>query len=196
MLSESDIVVQKLAAAFEALGIEYMVGGSIASSIHGIPRFTQDVDLVARFGSEPPIEELVRCLENEFYVDADMIRDAITHRSSFNVIYLVTMTKADVFVPEETAWKESEWSRRRREPIGSEGDSAPVMVASPEDMVLQKLLWYRMTGERSDRQWGDVQGILKVQGEALDFAYLRHWAAELELTPLLTQAFEDAGVGG
>ena len=60
----------------------------------------------------------------------------------------------------------------------------------------QKLLRYRMTGERSDRQWGDVQGILKVQGNALDFAYLRHWGAELELTDLLTQSFEDAGVDG
>jgi hypothetical protein len=194
MLSESDVVVQKLAEAFEELGIDYMVGGSVASSIHGIPRFTQDVDMIARFGEEPKIEALARRLEDEFYVDVDLIRDAIANHSSFNVIYLLTMTKADVFVPEETAWKQSEWKRRRREPVGSEGEASPVFVASAEDMVLQKLLWYRMTGERSDRQWGDVQGILKVQGEALDFSYLRHWVVELEIADLLVQAFEDAGV--
>ena len=196
MLSESDVVVQKLAEAFDALGIPYMIGGSVASSVYGLPRFTQDVDIVALIASEGDVAGLTRLLEAEFYIDADMIRAALQYSSSFNVIYLATMIKADIFIPEDTPWRRQEWARRQRKNIGPPENALLTYLASAEDMVLQKLLWYRETGERSDRQWGDVQGVLKVQGEALDFAYMRQWAETLKITDLLMQALTDAGVGG
>jgi hypothetical protein len=113
-------------------------------------------------------------LEAGFYADGDMMRDAIRNNSSFNVIHLATMVKADIFLLPTSAFAASEWSRRQRKRIGPDPDSPEAYVASAEDMILQKLSWYRLTGERSDRQWGDVQGMLKVQGTALDFAYLAH----------------------
>src|SRR5688500_7137127 len=75
-------------------------------------------------------------------------------------------------------------------------DNESILLASAEDMILQKLHRYRLTGERSDRQWLDVQGILKVQGAAaLELDYLHHWAAELSLSDVMERAFEDAGIG-
>jgi hypothetical protein len=193
-LPESLQVVDILATRLDALGIPYYVGGSVASSIHGFLRSTNDADIVVDLREEQ-VDDLVAALEEDFYVDADMIREGLQHNLSFNVIHLPTMFKADLFPAKQTPFGRSEWTRRRQAQLRQEEGAPTVYVASPEDMVLQKLLWYRMTGERSDRQWGDVQGILKVQGDALDFAYLRHWAAELEITDLLTRSFEDAGVG-
>jgi hypothetical protein len=193
MLSEAEIVAQKVIEAFDALGIGYFIGGSVASTIHGIPRMTMDVDIVSDM-SENQVESFVARLEEEFYVDADMIRTALANQSSFNVIHLLTMVKADIFAMKRSPWADMEWTRRQRKRIGPEDDSPEAFVASAEDMVLQKLQWYRMTGERSDRQWGDVQGILKVQAERLDVSYLRRWAGELLLTDLLTQSLLDAGL--
>ena len=193
MLSEAEIVAHEVIQAFDAIGIEYAIGGSVASTVHGIPRLTMDVDIIADMREEH-IEALVTSLQDEFYADGDMMREAIRNRSSFNVIHLPTMIKADIFLLPPTPFAASEWSRRQRKRIGTAANSPAAYVASAEDMILQKLSWYRLTGERSDRQWGDVQGMLKVQGTALDFAYLAHWAAELALTDLLQTSLIDAGL--
>ena len=160
--------------------------------MHGIYRATNDADIVVDL-SENRVEDLVAALQEDFYVDADMIRDALRHSHSFNVIHLPTMVKADLFPPKRTAFGASEWTRRRQERI-RDNEMQAVYVASAEDMILQKLSWYRLTGERSDRQWGDVQGMLKVQGTSLDFVYLAHWAADLAVSDLLQTALEDAGL--
>jgi hypothetical protein len=112
MLSEPILVVVRLVQAFDALGVAYVVGGSLASSVYGIPRATQDVDLVADLKSTDA-EELERLLSGDFYVDGDMIRDAIARRASFNVIHLATMFKADVFIMKPDAWsREAMWCAR------------------------------------------------------------------------------------
>src|SRR5690606_7490377 len=96
MLSEPILVVAQIVNAFDTLGAEYVVGGSLASSAYGIPRATQDVDLVATTNAAHA-EPLARLLRSDFYVDVDMILDAVRRRASFNVIHLATMFKADVF---------------------------------------------------------------------------------------------------
>ncbi len=199
MVSEAEIVAHKIIAAFEAVGIEYAVGGSVASTMYGFPRLTADVDLIAQVQPEQ-IEPLVAALADEFFIDGDMILAALQNTSgkggAFNVIHLPTMIKGDIFVKQETPFDVSKWQRRQKRKIVLTSEESPVFVASPEDMILQKLKWYRLTGERSDRQWGDVLGMLKVQSDRLDKTYLQHWARELNLSDLIVQAASDAGLSG
>jgi uncharacterized protein YjiS (DUF1127 family) len=190
-VSDPELLVQVLARAFDAAGVAYWIGGSLASIVHGFPRLTQDVDFVADLREEQVAAFLAQ-IAADFYVDPDTAREAVRTRTSFNVIHLETMMKADIFVMPDTDWARSERARRQ---LAALGDSPETFyVASAEDMILQKLEWYRLTGERSDRQWGDVQGMLKVQGRSLDFAYLRRWAGNLALDDLLNQALADAGL--
>lgn len=193
MLPEPLIVVQILKTTLETLGIEYLIGGSIASSVHGIYRYTNDVDFVVDLKTQD-VAGFVKALEGEFYVDSEMILDAIATQSSFNVIHLPTMVKADIFLFKPVALKQAEWARRRIYHLREDENQLDAYLATPEDMILQKLLWYRMGNGVSDQQWGDVQGMLKVQALALDFAYLQRWAAELDLSDLLRQSLEDAGL--
>ena len=193
MLAEADIVLQKVTDAFEKLGVEYMVGGSFASSVHGIPRLTNDVDIVARLGREV-VAGLVVLLGEEFYIDADMAFEAIQNHSSFNVIHLATMMKADIFILGNSAWANIQWERRHTKEVGTKEEKFFLYFASVEDMILQKLLWYKMTGGHSDRQWGDVQGMIRVQSDVLDNTYLTHWAGELGISDLLAQSLDDAGL--
>jgi len=187
MLSEPILVVARIVQAFDTLGVAYVVGGSLASSVYGVPRATQDVDLVADLKATDT-EKLEQLLSGDFYVDADMIREAITKRASFNVIHLATMFKADVFIMKPDAWSREEMSRARQEQLDGPNGTVTIRFASPEDTLLHKLVWFRLGNELSDRQWSDILGVLKIQGERLDDEYLKRWASPLGVDDLLARA--------
>jgi hypothetical protein len=190
--SEVFDVTRKVAAAFEVAGIRYFLGGSVASALYGEARSTRDVDLVAAM-LPAHVEPFVAALRGEFYADPQAIADAVANRRSFNVIHLDTMVKADIFVFRADPFGRSQFARRVGKQL-SPDHPASIYVASAEDTVLAKLQWYREGGAVSDRQWNDVLGVLKVQGPALDRAYLREWARELQVTDLLDRALDDAGL--
>ena len=180
--------------ALEALGVPYLIGGSLASAVHGVVRTTMDADLVADLRPEHA-EPLAQALGDAFYVDAASIRDAIRHRSSFNVIHLESMFKVDIFIPKQRPFDRAQLQRRTKQVIATEPERE-AYVATAEDTILAKLEWYRRGGEVSDRQWQDVLGVLKVQGNRLDLAYLRQWAASLGVSDLLEKALTEAGLPG
>jgi len=183
---ESLEVAFRVLDALNELGIPYHLGGSWASAVHGVPRQTQDVDLVVELkaGDQAGI---ARALRAEFYLDDASIARAIADRSSFNLVHLGTGIKVDLFVKGLSAFDDSEFRRRV---VARLGEAAPreVLVKSAEDTILRKLLWFRMGGEVSDRQWSDVRGIIAVQGAGLDRVYLRRWALALEIDDLLERA--------
>ncbi len=181
--------------AFEHYGVAYFIGGSVASSMYGMPRSTMDVDLVADVRPEQ-VQPLVERLQTAYYIDEQAMREAIDRRSSFNLIHLATMLKVDVFVPKARAFDREMFDRIHREQL-IDGEAAQAFsLPSAEDMVLAKLEWYRLGGEASERQWMDVLGILKVQAPTLDTAYLQRWATPLNLVDLLDRALDDAGLTG
>ena len=180
-------VVAKLAAVLDELGIRYAVAGSLASSLYGVPRATNDADLVADLRGAK-IDHFVAGIEKEFYVDVEMVRSAVGDHSSFNVLDQATMLKVDVFVPERDEWIEEELARARLETIDLQGQPTGIRFTTPEDTLLYKLVWYRLGGEQSDRQWGDIAGVVKIQDTRLDVTYLRKWASHLRVTDLLDRA--------
>jgi hypothetical protein len=189
-LPEALQAMLEVARRLEDLGVSYLVGGSLASSLYGIPRSTQDADLVADLRPEHVLP-LVAALSPTFYADSERAADAVRRRSSFNVIHLATMTKVDIFVMTDEPLDLEEMARRQILPVGDAG--TPIPVASAEDTVLQKLVWFRKGGGVSERQWTDVLGVLKVRRGRIDLDYLRLWASRLGLDETLAQALEDAG---
>ena len=180
-------------AVFDALGIEYHVGGSIASSFYGVSRSTMDADLIANILPRHVLP-LVQKLESTYYVEGEAIREAITLKSAFNLIHLDSMLKVDVFVLPDAPYDREAFARAVPDRLLDEEPHSLVRVASAEDVVLNKLRWYRLTGDRSERQWSDVLGVLKVQAKSLDVEYMRKWAGELTVTELLERALMDAGL--
>ena len=176
-------------ALLERLGLRYLIGGSLASSLHGVPRSTRDADLAVELTPDR-VDDLVAAFRGSFYVDDEAARSAVARQASFNVIHLPTMFKVDLFVLGDDELARSELARCERHLVGE--PPAEVFVASAEDVVIQKLLWYRLGREVSERQWLDVVGVLQVQGDRLDTAYLQRWAAQLGLDELLAAAFAAA----
>ncbi len=180
-----------LVEALEDSGIAYYLGGSVASSAYGVSRPTQDIDVIADIRIEHVLP-LVRRLKSEYYVDADMIRDAIRRKSSFNIIYLDLMFKVDIFLPKPRQFTQQELLHIRKEVI-AEG-TRPFYLSSPEDIILNKLEWYKMGAEVSTRQWNDLMGVINRQKTTLDLAYLRQWAKELDVVELLERALAQTGL--
>ncbi|MFQ5568620.1 MAG: hypothetical protein ACE5G0_03030 [Rhodothermales bacterium] len=181
-----------VAETLDRLDVPYLVGGSLASSLHGIPRATQDVDFVAALLPEH-VPALVDALQATFYIDAVMILDAIARRTSFNIIHLETMFKIDVFLPKDDLISEQEMQRRQSYLI-SEEPRRTLVVASPEDIILQKLYWYQLGAGVSDRQWHDVLGVIKVMQKTLDLDYLQRTASLMNVVDLWQRACTEAGL--
>lgn len=177
-------------AVLEELQIDYVIGGSLASSAYGSYRATLDSDLVADLGQED-IADLVGRLESDFYVSTDAAIDAVRRRSSFNLIHLQTSYKVDIFVAKQRAFDQNQIRRGLRRILGSDPPRTAIF-SSAEDIILAKLEWYRLGDEVSDRQWNDVLGILRVQGDRLDRTYLREMAFDLGIQDLLERAESEA----
>jgi hypothetical protein len=177
-------LLAEIVGALEAAGIPHMVAGSLASTHHGEPRSTQDIDLVI----DPSPESLARFVESldaeRFYVgDAG---GALDRRDQFNVIDTATGWKVDLIIRKDRPFSFTEFERR--EPVTIVG--VETAVASVEDTILAKLEWAKAGG--SDRQRRDVVTMLAIQGDKIDTAYLRQWAATLGLSDELRAAFEAA----
>jgi len=177
--------------ALEDLDIPYLIGGSLACAVHGLARATMDADLIADIQPEH-IQPLISALGGDFYLDDEMMVQAIVRSSSFNLIHLETLFKIDVFVMKQRPFDRQQMARRTAQTLDSSGGRQAYM-ATAEDILLAKLEWYRMGGEVSERQWRDVLGVIAVQGERLDSNYLRHWAVELGVSDLLERALEESG---
>ena len=190
MQGEATRITLLVTQTLEKIGIPYAVGGSLASSLHGVMRSTLDVDIVADMKLEH-IPPLVAALSKEFYADDEMMRDAIEQHSSFNLIHYETAFKVDIFIRKTRAFDQMQLERRRTSIIATDPEQS-VFVTSPEDTILAKLEWYRMGGEVSDRQWRDILGVLKTRAGELDLSYLRQWAGELKVSDLLERALKES----
>lgn len=192
MKEQGALEVAALAAQhFERLGIPYVVVGSVASTVHGEPRGTLDVDFTVRMRSRD-VAGLCSALAPEFHVDREAVAESVRTGLPCNAIHRATHVKLDLYVrPDEGIHAEELRRAWRVRLTGEEGSEAN--VASPEDTVLQKLAWFRKGGEVSDRQWRDVAGVLKTRGPSLEREYLREWGAVLGVLDLLRRALVEVG---
>ena len=193
MKSEISKAIEQFIITLERLNIPYYIGGSIASSVYGIARATIDVDLVSELRQEH-VKLLVQGLKRDYFIDEEMIYDAIRNKSSFNLIHLATMLKIDIFISAGRQFDRKSFERRRKDSISDEPGSVQVFLCSAEDTILSKLEWYKSGGNVSERQWKDIIGIIKVQGELLDKYYLHNWAEELGVADLLEKALSEGEV--
>ena len=183
------LVARAIESAFGA----YFIGGSVASSFQGEPRATNDIDVVLELPLGR-IHAFVSALGPDFEVDVDMLRDALLHGRTCNIFFLPLVTKIDLFAVGPSPFDQIEFARRK--PIAVRPTGETLVLKTPEDTVIRKLLWYREGGEVSSRQWRDIVEVLRVSGPSMDHAYLTSWGNRLGISDLLARAQVDAGFLG
>lgn len=181
-----------LAEAFQAVRraldqacVTYAIAGSWASSIHGEPRHTNDIDFVTNLDARR-LRTFLLALGPGFYFDEDTALEALNNGRPFNVIHQALGYKFDFF-PSIDSHGDAELKRRQAVPLPTL-DTELVPVISAEDTILAKLRWYRAGGEVSDRQWRDIAGIFAASGEQLDHAYIERWARAMGIMDLYGRA--------
>ena len=173
-------------ARLDALGVAWVTGGSIASSVHGEPRSTQDVDMVVGL-LDRHVTPFAKAIGRDYYVDADAMRRAVTSGESFNAVHFASAIKVDFFVAGDDPFETERLRSRQR----IELPNGVLFVDTAEHTLLRKLEWYRRGGEVSERQWRDVQAIARIQGGSLDIKHLRLWAGRLGVMDLLKRVMRE-----
>jgi hypothetical protein len=175
-----------IGARLDQLHVEWLIGGSLASSVHGEPRATQDVDMVVALRPRH-VKSLWEALRRDYYADVDEMRSAVRTPASFNAIHFASAIKVDFFVAGDDPFEAERLANRQR----IEMSGGAIYVDTAEHTLLRKLEWYRRGGEASERQWRDVQAIARIQGERLDRDRLRLWADRLGVIDLLQRVLTE-----
>lgn len=180
MSGETGGVLARIVERLDRARVPFMVAGSFASTYHGVPRTTNDIDIVIA-----PTEETLKAFlqdlpEQDYYVDQDVALEALRRRTQFNVIDMETGWKVDLIMCKGRAFSQEEFRRR----VEARLFDVPVHMATAEDTILSKLEW-ALLGGGSERQVQDAQGVVTVKAEQLDRAYLERWAAALGVVDLL-----------
>jgi hypothetical protein len=186
-------LLDRIVKELERLAIPYHVGGSFASSAHGMYRASADIDFVIDPTSEQ-LQQLTESLAADFYVSQDAATEALSRRSAFNAIHLASSFKLDFFIKGNNPFDEEELRRSITRRLGGAHDR-PIAIKSAEDTILRKLQWFRDGAGTSDRQWQDVLSILQVMRGLLDEHHLDQWALELDVHDLLQRARSEAEGG-
>lgn len=180
-------VAARVGRAFEQVGARYMLVGSVASSLQGDPRTTNDIDFVTALPASR-VEAFCAALGEDFDVDQLALAEAMAAGGSWNIFFVPWMSKIDLFAIGRTEFQSLQLARAARLTVGGH----ELVVLRPEDTVLSKLLWFRDGGGVSDQQWRDVLGVLRVSGKELDRAYLDEWSERLGIKELLERVMSQS----
>lgn len=176
VVSDELDILKLVVARLEAAGIPYMVTGSMAANFYATPRMTRDIDLVVEL-REGDVGRVVALFQDEYYIDRDMVEQAVRTQSMFNMIHTALVVKIDCVVRKDSEYRREEFSRRRTVIV----DGQPVTIVAPEDLILSKLEWAKES--HSQMQLDDVRNLLR-SVQILDRAYLARWAERLGLSAL------------
>lgn len=179
-------LLSRVAGAFERAGVDYAVVGSVASSFHGEPRMTRDIDVVARLSRADVPRLAAEFPEEDFYFDREMVLESLKTRQPFNIIDLHTMWKADVILPRDV-YASEQLARRQQVEISG----VHVFVATAEDTIVSKMRWSKLA--ESERQLRDAAGVVRVRGTGLDRALVEQLVERFGLEAEWTKVLELAG---
>lgn len=170
-------LLTRLSQTLEKLRIPYLVTGSVATIAYGEPRFTNDIDVVVRMVGFQIDSFCGAFPRDEFYVSRDAVEDAVSRNGQFNILHPSTGLKIDVMVADQSDFNDSRFSRARRLHVAQDHE---VTFASPEDVIIKKLAFYREGG--SEKHLRDIRGVLAVTGKEIDRTYIDRWVLKLGLT--------------
>lgn len=167
-------LLERVVPILESLGIEYMVTGSIASSMQGEPRSTHDIDIVVQIPAHAIGPLLAAFPAPDFLLQEQSVRDAMRNGSMFNLLSLADGEKVDFWILTGEPFDQMRFARRRTVPAGI----IDLKVSAPEDTILVKLHWAKLSGG-SEKQFRDAVRVYEVQGSTLDHEHLERWARRL-----------------
>jgi hypothetical protein len=180
---------EAILAALDKLEIRYAIGGSFASSTYGNYRYTNDIDIVVQI-PDFQVAEFAAALGPEFYCDIQAMREGFRLGRPANVVHKPSVFKFDLFPAGENRFRLAELNRRVFKDAPFVGRLVECAIVTPEDAILAKLNWIRLSGGGSEKQLNDILGVIAVQGDKLDRAYMAATAAELGLSEELNRLFD------
>ncbi|NQT72188.1 MAG: hypothetical protein HQ553_05380 [Chloroflexi bacterium] len=180
-------LLKRVVQTLDDSGIQYMLTGSVVSSLQGEPRSTHDIDIIVAIEQASALDLVEAFASADYYLSQESILDAIIHRGMFNLIDVNTGDKVDFWILTDEPFDCSRFERKYTEKVMG----LQIAVSSPEDTILAKLNWAKLSGG-SEKQFIDALRVFEVQFEKLDLTYLGLWAQELGVEQMLDKLQDEA----
>ncbi len=171
------IVVERLNIA----GIDYMISGSVALSFYTEPRMTRDIDIVIHLKGEN-LDKMMEIFGSDFYIDRDMMKEAVSFQSMFNIIHLETLVKIDLIIRKNEEYRLLEFNNRKKRKLNEDD----VYVVAIDDLIISKLFWAK--DSLSEIQIKDIVNLMKVD---FDLEYVKKWCVQLNLEDILRRVLNE-----
>ena len=184
-MEQSDLL-RHVCTVLENLGLPYLITGSQATIAFGEPRFTNDIDIVVSLGLDQLDAFIKSFPADEFYLSREAAQDAIARSSMFNIIHPTSGLKIDVIISGSSDFERSRFERGRKVRVAPDFTA---IFASPEDVILKKLHFYKIGG--SDKHLRDIAGVLKVSGAMIDQEYIELYAVQFGVADLWQRVLKD-----
>jgi hypothetical protein len=178
-MNEQLNILKLVTEQLEQIHIKYMISGSIAMNYYAQPRMTRDIDIVVELVLDD-VKQLTTLFMQDFYIDEEMVHNAIQNQGFFNIIHNELLVKIDFIVRKNAPYRQQEFLRRQQVKV----DSFKAWIVSAEDLLLSKLVWAKES--QSEMQLNDVRNLI-ASVHNLDWIYMNHWATELALTDMLNK---------
>jgi len=180
-------LLKKVIQVLNQAGIQYMITGSVVSSLQGEPRSTHDIDMLIAIQKSVAKRLVEAFAPPDFYLDEENILDAIKRKSMFNLIDLNTGDKVDFWILTDEPFDQSRFLRK----ISEEFMGLKILISSPEDTILAKLRWAKLSAG-SEKQFTDALRVYEVQYGKLDIDYLKQWVKRLNVESLWKRLVDEA----
>ncbi len=173
-------ITRQVVAALNQAGISHMLVGAFARNYYAEPRSTKDADLVLGV-SVGSFRTLLDALGPGFRMDEQMSFETNTGTLKNVIVHAESGFTVELFYLSEDAHDQERWKRRR----ATNYEGQPTFVLTAEDYIVTKLRWPRA------KDFQDARDVIAMQGDALDWNYIHHWADIHRSRPKLDQARAD-----
>jgi hypothetical protein len=177
----SDAAVVAMIGVLESLQIPYMISGSLATNLYGVPRASEDADIVLQIEGSGRLRDIAAQLPAELYLSPQATFETVTASQKYECRLRGSTFRIELFLLTADPYDQNRFARR----YYIQTSYGAIWVPTVEDVVVNKLWWAHVARRAKDTE--DVRNVVGVQQHNINWTYVNHWCDQHGTRELLEE---------